>query len=77
MTEIRIEWAETSPHSGPQSGSVALKTDGTIDGLIGAFRTAVVGMGYSTETAGRLGLHELSQISGEPICIQLGGMNEL
>lgn len=58
VTEIRIEWTETSPHSKPQGGRVALQTDGTITGLIEAFRTAVVGMGYSTETAGKLGLQE-------------------
>lgn len=57
MTEIRIEWTETSPHSKPQSCSVHMRTEG-IEGVLDAFRAVLVGMGYTTETAGELGLQE-------------------
>lgn len=58
MTEIEITWKSKSPHFETQGGSLRLQTDHALEGILDAFRAALVAMGFATETAGRLGLKD-------------------
>lgn len=50
---IEIKWRENPTHSQPQAGSVQVEADG-LDGVLEAFRAALVGMGYTCGHAAKL-----------------------
>jgi hypothetical protein len=50
---VEIKWRESPTHSQPQAGSVQVEADG-LDGILEAFRAALVGMGYTCSFAAKL-----------------------
>lgn len=50
---IEIKWRESPVYSQSQAGSVQVDADG-LDGVLDAFRAALVGMGYTCGHAAKL-----------------------
>lgn len=56
---VTITVTHRSPHTGPDSASVSITGDGSIQHMLDAYQAALVAAGFAPDTAARLRLSEV------------------